>query len=87
MGGEKIDVVKYDKDPVTFIKNALSPAKEVEVYILDEKKSEALVIAEGDNLSLAIGKKGQNVKLAARLTRYRIDVKSKEQAKEEGINL
>ena len=87
LGGEKIDVVKYDKDPVTFIKNALSPAKEVEVYILDEKKSEALVIAEGDNLSLAIGKKGQNVKLAARLTHFRLDVKTKEQAKEEGINL
>lgn len=87
LGGEKIDVVKYDKDPITFIKNALSPAKEVEVYILDEKKKEALAVADGDNLSLAIGKKGQNVKLAARLTHYRIDVKTHEQVKEENIAL
>ena len=85
--GEKIDVVKYDKDPITFIKNALSPAKEVDVYILDEKKNEALAVAEGDNLSLAIGKKGQNVRLAARLTHYRIDVKTKEQIREEKIDL
>ena len=77
----------YDKDPITFIKNALSPAKEVKVYILDEKKKEALAIASGDNLSLAIGKKGLNVKLASRLTRFKIDVKTEEQAKELGINL
>lgn len=87
LGGEKIDVVKYDKDPITFIKNALSPARDVKVYILDEKKNEALAIAEGDNLSLAIGKKGQNVRLAARLTHYRIDVKTEEQVKEEKIDL
>ena len=87
LGGEKIDVVKYDKDPITFIKNALSPAKDVKVYILDEKKKEALAIAEGDNLSLAIGKKGQNVRLAARLTHYKIDVKTPEQVKEEKIDL
>ena len=87
LGGEKIDVVKYDKDPITFIKNALSPAKEVEVYIMDEKKNEAIAVAEGDNLSLAIGKKGQNVRLAARLTHFRIDVKTNEQIKEEKINL
>ena len=87
LGGEKIDVVKYDKDPITFIKNALSPARDVDVYILDEKKKEALAIAEGDNLSLAIGKKGQNVRLAARLTHYKIDVKTHEQVNEEGIDL
>ncbi len=87
LGGEKIDVVKYDKDPITFIKNALSPARDVKVYILDEKKKEALAVADGDNLSLAIGKKGQNVRLAARLTHYRIDVKSSEQVKEEKIDL
>lgn len=87
LGGEKIDIVKYDKDPITFIKNALSPAREVSVYILDEKKKEALAVAEGDNLSLAIGKKGQNVRLAARLTHYRIDVKTKEQVKEEKIDI
>lgn len=87
LGGEKIDVVKYDKDPITFIKNALSPARDVDVYILDEKKKEALAIAEGDNLSLAIGKKGQNVRLAARLTHYKIDVKTHEQVTEENIDL
>lgn len=87
LGGEKIDVVKFDKDPIIFIKNALSPAKDVKVYILDEKKKEALAVAEGDNLSLAIGRKGQNVRLAARLTHYRIDVKTSEQVKEENIDL
>ena len=85
--GKKIDVVEYSKDLVQFIKNALSPAKDVEVYILDDKKSEALAVAEGDNLSLAIGKKGQNVKLAARLTKCKIDVKTREQVQEEGINI
>ncbi len=87
LDGEKIDVVLYDKDPIQFIKNALSPAKEVKVYILDEKEKTALAVAEGDNLSLAIGKKGQNVRLAARLTHYRIDVKTPEQVKEEKIDL
>ena len=87
LNGEKIDVVEYSKDLVQFIKNALSPAKDVEVYILDDKKSEALAVAEGDNLSLAIGKKGQNVKLAARLTKCKIDVKTRGQVQEEGINI
>ncbi len=87
LNGEKIDVVAYDRDLKQFIKNALSPAKEVEVYILDSKKNEALAIAEGENLSLAIGKKGQNVKLAARLTKCKIDVKTQGQAQEEGINI
>ena len=87
LNGEKIDVVAYDRDLKTFIKNALSPAKDLEVYILDEKSSQALAIAEGDNLSLAIGKKGQNVKLAARLTKCKIDVKTQAQAQEEGINI
>ena len=87
LNGEKIDVVKYDTDLVQFIKNALSPAKEVEVYIVDKKEKRAIAVAEGDNLSLAIGKKGQNVKLAARLTKCKIDVMTKEQVEEEGINL
>lgn len=76
LGKEKIDVVLYDKNPIQFIKNALSPAKDVEVFIKDYKKKEAVAIANGDNLSLAIGKKGQNVKLASRLTHYKIEVKS-----------
>ena len=75
IGHEKIDVVLYDKNPVQFIKNALSPAKDIEVFIKDYKKKEAIAIASSDNLSLAIGKKGQNVKLASRLTHYKIEVK------------
>lgn len=87
LNGEKIDIILYDKDPIKFIKNALNPAKDVKVYITDEKSQNSLVIASGDNLSLAIGKKGQNVRLAARLTHYRIDVKTMEQVNEEGIDL
>lgn len=76
LGNEKIDVILYDKNPVKFIQNALSPARDVEVFITDYKKKEAIAIVNKDNLSLAIGKKGQNVKLAARLTHYKIEVKS-----------
>ena len=79
LNGEKIDVVLYDKDPVIFIQNALSPAKDVKVYITDHKKKEAIAVVNKDNLSLAIGKKGQNVRLASRLTHYRIDVKNSEE--------
>ena len=85
--GEKIDVVRYDKDPAIFIQNALSPAKNLTVAITDEKKCEAMVIADKDNFSLAIGKKGQNARLASRLTKYKIDIKTQEQAQTEGINL
>lgn len=75
IGNEKIDVVLYDKDPIKFIKNAMSPAKDLEVFITNPKKKEVICIANKDNLSLAIGKKGINVKLAARLTHYKLDVK------------
>lgn len=81
--GEKIDIVLYDKDPAKFIANALSPAKNVKVYINNADDKQALVVADGDNLSLAIGKKGQNVRLASRLTHYKIEVKTSEQLKEE----
>ena len=84
--GEKLDVVKYDKDPAIFIENALSPARELTVAITDPKKQEAMVIADGDNFSLAIGKKGQNARLASKLTHYKIDIKTTEQAREAGIN-
>ena len=87
LNGEKIDVVKYDKDLKEFIRNALSPAKDVDVYIIDQKDKHAVAVAEGDNLSLAIGKNGQNVKLAARLTKCKIDVKTLVQVQEEGINI
>ena len=86
LNGEKIDVIPYDKDPVKFIENALSPAKDLHVLITDPKKQEAIVIVNDDNLSLAIGKKGLNVRLASRLTHYKIDVKTSLQAQEMGIN-
>ena len=75
LNGEKIDVILYDKDPVKFIQNALSPAKDVEVRIVSEKDREAVAIVNEENSSLAIGKKGQNVKLASRLTKYKIAIK------------
>ena len=87
LNGEKIDIIPYEKEDARFIENALSPAKDLHVFILDEKKKEALVVVNQENLSLAIGKKGQNVRLAARLTHYKIDVKTYEQAREDGINI
>ena len=85
--GEKIDIIPYDKDPKVFIANALSPAKNVQVFILDEKEKQALAVVDEENFSLAIGKKGLNVKLASRLTHYKVDVKTYEQVKEMGINI
>lgn len=82
LNGEKIDVVKYDKNPVVFITNALSPAKNVKVTITDEDKKEALVIVDEKNSALAIGKKGQNVKLASMLTKYKLTVKKENEIKE-----
>ena len=87
LNGEKIDIVKYDSDPSVFIANSLSPAKNLTVLVTDVKKNEALVIADDDNFPLAIGKKGQNARLASRLTKYKIDIKTSEQARECGINI
>lgn len=84
LNGEKVDLVKYSEDPMEFIKGALSPAKDVIVSIKDEKKKEALAIVNDDNLSLAIGKKGINVKLASKLTKYKIEVKTMSAIQEEG---
>ncbi len=84
--GEKVDIVKYDKDPQVFIANALAPAKNLHVIITDPKKQEAIVVVDDDNFSLAIGKKGQNARLASKLTHYKIDIKKTEQAREMGIN-
>lgn len=78
--GEKIDVLKYDEDPHVFIKNALSPAEVSRVVILDKDKKEALAIVNDTQFSLAIGKQGQNVRLANRLCDWSIDVKTDEQA-------
>ena len=87
LNGEKLDIIKYDEDKEKYIANALSPAKNVRVFILDPKKQEALAIADGEDFSLALGKKGSNVRLASKLTKYKIDVKTKEQASEMGITL
>ena len=87
LNGEKIDIVEYNSDAKTFIENALSPAKNLTILVTDDKKREAMVVVDKENLSLAIGKKGLNVRLAARLTHYKLDVKTYEQAKEEGINI
>ena len=87
LGPEKVDIIAYTTDKVKFIENALSPAKNLHVFITDEKKQEALIVVDGENLSLAIGKKGLNVKLASRLTKYKLDIKTTEQAKEMGINI
>ncbi len=76
LSGEKIDVIAYDKRSDVFIANALSPAKNAKIVITDEKKKECVALLDNDNLSLAIGKKGQNVRLASRLTHYKIEVKN-----------
>ena len=75
LGGEKIDVVPYSEDPKEFIAQALSPAKVVGVEILDEESRTCRVTVPDHQLSLAIGNKGQNAKLAARLTGYKIDIR------------
>lgn len=81
LGGEKIDVIEYSDDPVKYITNALSPAKVIDVKIMP--KNTGLVIVPHDQLSLAIGKEGQNVRLSSKLTGWKIDVKSDEQLKNE----
>ncbi|MGH9462864.1 MAG: transcription termination factor NusA [Vicinamibacteria bacterium] len=81
--GEKIDIVEWSEDPRTFAINALNPAKVSRVSVVDEKEKVMEVIVEEKQLSLAIGKKGQNVRLAARLIGWRIDIKSEEEKKQE----
>jgi N utilization substance protein A len=73
--GEKIDVIRWSPDPATYIANALSPARVDRVYLINAEERHALVIVAEDQLSLAIGKEGQNVRLAARLTSWKIDIK------------
>lgn len=84
LNGEMIDIIEWDEDPVVFISHALSPSKVVSVEVNNEKK-EALVIVPDNQLSLAIGKRGQNAKLAVHLTGWKIDIKSVTEANEEGI--
>ena len=82
--GEKIDIINWNENPAILIENALSPSKVVAV-LADPDNKEALVVVPDLQLSLAIGKEGQNARLAARLTGFKIDIKSESQAKEEGI--
>ncbi len=81
--GEKIDIVEWSEDPIAFVTNALSPAKVQRVSIVDDRERVMEVIVEDRQLSLAIGKKGQNVRLAAKLTGWRIDIKSEEEKRRE----
>ncbi|AHI00565.1 transcription termination factor NusA [Kutzneria viridogrisea] len=76
LAGEKIDIIDFSEDSATFVGNALSPAKVVSVRVLDERAKTARVVVPDFQLSLAIGKEGQNARLAARLTGWRIDIRS-----------
>ena len=81
LNGEKIDIIEWNEDQAKFIANALSPAKVLEARVIS--KNTALAIVPDDQLSLAIGKDGQNVRLAAKLTGWKIDVKG-ENSEDEG---
>ncbi len=83
MGGKKIDIIVWSKNIEEFIANSLSPSKVIKVEVKEQEKS-ALVVVPDYQLSLAIGKEGQNARLAAKLTNWKIDIKSKSQY-EEGI--
>jgi N utilization substance protein A len=78
--GEKIDIVQYSEDPQEFVRNALSPAK-ISRIIVDEKERQMTLIVADDQMSLAIGKKGQNVRLAAKLSKWKLDIKNESEAK------
>ena len=82
--GEKIDIVEWSEDPVVYVSNALSPSKVVDVLVNEEEKSTTVIVPDYQ-LSLAIGKRGQNARLAAKLTGWKIDIKSETEAREEGL--
>lgn len=84
LGGEKIDIVQWDEDPKVFVRNALSPSQVLEVIVGEENQSTVVVVPDYQ-LSLAIGKRGQNARLAAKLTSWKIDIKSESDAREAGI--
>jgi len=75
LNGENMDIIEWDEDPIVYITNALKPADVLEVHFIGDNNN-CIVVVPDDQLSLAIGKKGQNVRLAARLTGYKIDIKS-----------
>ncbi|MBB4823892.1 N utilization substance protein A [Sporosarcina luteola] len=84
LNGEKVDIVEWSEDPVVFVANALSPSKVLDVQVNEEEKSTTVVVPDYQ-LSLAIGKRGQNARLAAKLTGWKIDIKSETDAREMGI--
>jgi len=79
--GEKIDIIKWSSDPAEFVANALNPAHVLSVFVAENEKA-CRVIVPDNQLSLAIGKEGQNARLAAKLTGWKIDIKSQSQAAE-----
>jgi transcription termination/antitermination protein NusA len=81
--GEKIDIIEYHEDPVTFAEKALQPAKVSRVTVVDQSEKHLEVVVDDSQLSLAIGKKGQNVRLAAKLLGWKIDIKSEEEKRQE----
>src|SRR6185369_2608883 len=81
--GEKIDIIEYHEDPVVFAEKALQPAKVSRVTIVDQSDKHLEVVVDDSQLSLAIGKKGQNVRLAAKLLGWKIDIKSEEEKRQE----
>ncbi|HHO6896192.1 TPA: transcription termination factor NusA [Staphylococcus aureus] len=85
LGGEKIDIVQWNEDPKVFVKNALSPSQVLEVIVDETNQSTVVVVVPDYQLSLAIGKRGQNARLAAKLTGWKIDIKSETDAREAGI--
>lgn len=84
LNGEKVDIVEWSEDPVIFVANALSPSKVLDVQVNEEDRSTTVVVPDYQ-LSLAIGKRGQNARLAAKLTGWKIDIKSEADARELGI--
>jgi transcription termination/antitermination protein NusA len=82
--GEKIDIVRWSNDPVEFVANALSPSKVLDVIVSEEEKATTVIVPDYQ-LSLAIGKRGQNARLAAKLTGWKIDIKSQSEAEQEGM--
>ena len=84
LNGEKIDIVEWSEDPVVYVSNALSPSQVLEVIVNEEEKTTTVIVPDYQ-LSLAIGKRGQNARLAAKLTGWKIDIKSESVAREEGL--
>ncbi|SHF52468.1 transcription termination factor NusA [Ornithinibacillus halophilus] len=82
--GEKIDIVEWSEDPIVYVSNALSPSKVVDVLVDEEEKATTVIVPDYQ-LSLAIGKRGQNARLAAKLTGWKIDIKSESEALEQGL--